>query len=331
MHGVLRSAEAGAIQAVPAVVPGRRAQAASLRTWRGFAPELADVLCMECVGAGLPLQARDELTLVLPRSVARMVDAQGRAWEVGPHDVGIARPGEMYALDAPEDGNVLQVLLVGAETFAADTADPRALRSVEPLRFRTPVVRDPRLAVRLRAVFGELRRGLTALDALTRFRDALAELLVRHVQATTPGAARRVHPGAARACAYLADHVAETVSLDDLTAVSRLSRFYLLRVFRRDYGVTPHEYQRHLRLARACRLLAAGASASRTAYEAGFADQSHLTRLLKSLTGLTPGAFARQWAAPGRPSTRPGHPSPARPSGPRPVPLASAPATPRPG
>ncbi len=105
---------------------------------------------------------------------------------------------------------------------------------------------------------------------------------------------RGAHPGAARAHAYLAKHFAEPVSLEELAAVSRLNRFYLLRVFRRDYGVSPHEHQRRLRLVRACRLLAAGTPPSRAAYEAGFADQSHLSRRLKALTGLTPGVFARQ-------------------------------------
>lgn len=301
MYGSLRSVEPGSAGGAPAAVPGRRERGPERRTWRGFSPELADVLCVECTGSGLPMQARDELALVLSPSAARMVDPQGRASAVGPDDVGLARPGEMYRIDAPPDGGALRVLLVGPEMLAPPEGAGPVRPAVEPLRFRAPVARDPHLAARLHALFGEMRRGLTALDALARFRGALADLCARHLaDGPAPGAARRVHPGAARALAYLADRFAEPVSLDELAEVSRLNRFYLLRVFRRDYGVSPHEYQRHLRLARACRLLAAGASPSRTAYEAGFSDQSHLNRLLKSLTGLTPGAFARQWTGAGR-------------------------------
>src|SRR3712207_6273260 len=103
MHGMLREAEDGTVRPAtrePAPAPARRA-------WRGFSAELADVLCVEWAGEGLPLQAREEFALVLSPSGAAMVDAQGRPRRVGPEEVGIARPGEMYALEGA--GEVLLV------------------------------------------------------------------------------------------------------------------------------------------------------------------------------------------------------------------------------
>jgi AraC-like DNA-binding protein len=298
MHGLLRSVEAGAGRAVPARLPGTGGRPAR-RMWRGFAAELEDVLCIECSATGLPLQARDEFALVLSRGRAVMTDALGRSCTVGPGEVGIAYPGEMYRIDAPTHGEPLCVLLVSAAAFG--TPDRWRERSARRLPFRDAAIRDAELAGRLHAIFGELRRGLTTLDALGRFRQAVADLTARHVGGEAmPAGARRIHPGAARAHAYLLEHFAGPVSLDALVRVSGLSRFYVLRVFRREYGVSPHEYQRHLRLARAARLLASGVPASRVAYDAGFADQSHLIRQFKALTGLTPGAFAREWAAAGR-------------------------------
>jgi AraC-like DNA-binding protein len=256
-----------------------------------------DVLCIDCTGGGLPMQAREELTLVLSRSGAVMLDPQGRAHRVGPDDVGVARPGEMYAIETTHAGGSVQVLLAAPEMLAPPAGSLVAPVVAEPIRFRTPAVRDARLAARLHALFGELRRGLTTLDALARFRAALQDLAERHLGTTDPReAARRTHPGAARAHAYVREHFAERVPLETLASVSRLGRCYLLRVFRRDYGVTPHEYQRQLRLAHACRLLAGGAPPCAAAFAAGLSDQSHLTRLLKRSTGLTPGAFARQFA-----------------------------------
>jgi AraC-like DNA-binding protein len=55
-----------------------------------------------------------------------------------------------------------------------------------------------------------------------------------------------------------------------------------------------------LRLARAWRLITEGCPLSRTTYDAGFADQSHLTRRFAAAFGLTPARYARQLAvAPG--------------------------------
>jgi AraC-like DNA-binding protein len=60
-------------------------------------------------------------------------------------------------------------------------------------------------------------------------------------------------------------------------------------------GLPPKSYHFQVRLARARQLLAEGRPATWTAYECGFADQSHLTRRFKEFYGLTPGAFQRQF------------------------------------
>jgi AraC-like DNA-binding protein len=51
-----------------------------------------------------------------------------------------------------------------------------------------------------------------------------------------------------------------------------------------------------VRLARP-RRLAEGKSATRVAYECGFADQSHLSRRFKECHGVTPGTFQAQYRA----------------------------------
>ena len=51
-----------------------------------------------------------------------------------------------------------------------------------------------------------------------------------------------------------------------------------------------------LRLAAASELLSSGVSVSTTAYECGFADQSHLSRKFKEVYGLSPAAWAARVA-----------------------------------
>jgi len=66
-------------------------------------------------------------------------------------------------------------------------------------------------------------------------------------------------------------------------------RVHLSRAFRRYFGHTISACRRELRLARAVRLLAhSGASVSMASYEAGFSDQSHLTRMMRQEVGVTP-------------------------------------------
>ena len=73
------------------------------------------------------------------------------------------------------------------------------------------------------------------------------------------------------------------------------SRRYVTARFRRQLGVAPKAYARLLRFDHASALLG-GSSPGRTladvAMEAGYYDQSHLTRDFVALAGMTPGAYA---------------------------------------
>lgn len=69
---------------------------------------------------------------------------------------------------------------------------------------------------------------------------------------------------------------------------------YLARAFRERYGMAPSELVRALRLEWAAAELAAGRRAiGEIALEAGFHDQSHLTRAFKAAKGQPPGAYRR--------------------------------------
>jgi AraC-like DNA-binding protein len=73
------------------------------------------------------------------------------------------------------------------------------------------------------------------------------------------------------------------------------SRRHVTERFRRQLGVTPKAYARLLRFEHASALLnelAPGRGVSDVAMEAGYYDQSHLTRDFVALAGVTPGTFA---------------------------------------
>lgn len=83
----------------------------------------------------------------------------------------------------------------------------------------------------------------------------------------------------------------------DITAIARgaqLSPIRLVRSFRRAYGISLARYIRVLQMQRALSLLSDPAiSISTVAAEAGFSDQSHLTRAFAHTYGVTPGALRR--------------------------------------
>lgn len=80
------------------------------------------------------------------------------------------------------------------------------------------------------------------------------------------------------------------LKLEELAEEVRCSTFHLIRLFRRDIGVSPHQYQLHLRLASALqRLEEAETSISDLAFELGFSSHSHFGEAFRRFVGCTPG------------------------------------------
>lgn len=84
-------------------------------------------------------------------------------------------------------------------------------------------------------------------------------------------------------------------TLTEMAVFSGLNRFSFAHAFARAYGVAPHKYASQRRMATVRRLLMAGESITHAAHQAGFADQSHLTRRFISVFGVAPGEFQRAW------------------------------------
>jgi AraC family transcriptional regulator len=97
-----------------------------------------------------------------------------------------------------------------------------------------------------------------------------------------------------RALDHLHAHYMEPISLTELALKVEIDPSHLARTFRQFYGCTMSEYVRKLRVETARKeLLTTDKPLSTVAYDAGFTDQAHFSRVFKQLTGLTPGAFRK--------------------------------------
>ncbi len=82
------------------------------------------------------------------------------------------------------------------------------------------------------------------------------------------------------------------MTLGDAAAAAGLGRFRLVRLFRERLGLTPHAYRTGRRVEAAKAMLREGAPPAKVALATGFADQAHLTRRFRQLTGTTPTRYA---------------------------------------
>jgi AraC family transcriptional regulator len=88
----------------------------------------------------------------------------------------------------------------------------------------------------------------------------------------------------------------DETELDVEASRAGVHRVHLTRAFTRHFGMTPSLFRQRARLARATALLAEGRCGTEAAHAAGFADQSHLIRIMRRETGFTPGQLSQALA-----------------------------------
>ena len=81
-------------------------------------------------------------------------------------------------------------------------------------------------------------------------------------------------------------------AIETFEAISGLDRWTLARQFRAAFGTSPSHFRTMRQLDCVRRSLRLGMSLAQASAEAGFADQSHMSRHFKKAYGLTPGAWA---------------------------------------
>jgi AraC family transcriptional regulator len=87
---------------------------------------------------------------------------------------------------------------------------------------------------------------------------------------------------------FVATHLDEPIEVATLARMAGRSPFHFSRVFSRSVGMSPHRYVVHLRLQRAIELVRDGkAGLAEIAACTGFADQSHLSRWIRRVHGVS--------------------------------------------
>lgn len=208
-------------------------------------------------------------------------------------DLLTTNPGEVH------DGRPLgaasrrwRIVHWSAQTMAS-IAGPRAAQ--QDLALTRPVIQDVPLRRALAQLLRRLERWNAALPAADADRLACEESLVESIglllaQHATGVSQRAVDSDIARVRERLADAL-EAPSLAALADTAGLSRYQLLRRFARAYGMPPHAWLLQQRAERARGLIRDGHGLAPAALAAGFADQSHMTRVFARQFGFTPGAW----------------------------------------
>jgi AraC-like DNA-binding protein len=274
MHSTLRGLDTGRLERSCSRIrlgtgaPGIERAEVHLRG-RGFAPHRHDTYAIGMTTAGVQ---------VFRYRGGRHVCLPGQVHVLHPDELHDGGPGTAA-------GFAYRILYIEPELV-------REALGGGPLPFVTEPVHDPapatddfaRILAGLADPMGDLARSDTA--------DAVAGLLSALSGRPKDGGPIDL-PAVSRVREHLSAHAGEQTPAGDLERIAGLDRYTLARHFRRAYGTSPDRYRTMRRLGLARAAIQAGVPPARAAADAGFSDQSHMTRQFVRAYGMTPGRWAR--------------------------------------
>ena len=219
-------------------------------------------------------------------SGVQVFDYRGSVHASTPGQVVVLYPDEIHDGRAgTNDGFGYRILYVEPALLAEAV---RVLRGRPyPLPFLSkPVSTNPTLA---HAIEGAFRAPLDSLAIDSLIVDLARELMAGERHDAGRVVSRRVDvPAVERARQFLDAERTRVVHSTELETITGLTRYDLCRQFRTMFGTSPHRYLLMRRLEFARDQIHLGRLLVEVAYDAGFADQAHFTRVFKSRFGLTP-------------------------------------------
>ena len=93
---------------------------------------------------------------------------------------------------------------------------------------------------------------------------------------------------------FIDSQFAEKIDLENIADEACFSKFHFIRLFKKIYNKTPHQYLIYIRLERAKKYLSEGISVSEVCFSVGFDSVSSFTGLFKRNTGSSPSLYREQ-------------------------------------
>ncbi|MCP3145177.1 AraC family transcriptional regulator [Pyxidicoccus xibeiensis] len=210
---------------------------------------------------------------------------------VGPGAVVVMNPGDVHACNPIEDQPWSYRMLYVDTRWLASLQHELGLDANQGYH---PFARILTTEPGLYAAFNQLYDVLTAPDAEPlQQQSAAVAFFTQTQQHLNPSASplRQANARLERAADFISDNCTRPLKLEDVCQAAELSASYLIRAFKKRYGMTPHAYLVNQRIQFARAQLRRGHGIAEVAHEAGFADQAHLQRAFKQLLAATPGQY----------------------------------------
>ncbi len=236
-----------------------------------------------------PIHFHEYYVIGLVESGERRLSCKNQAYTIRRGDILLFNPGDSHAC-AQSGGGTLDYRGVNITKEVMLNLAEEATGRRELPGFSTNVIFDQEISCCLRTFHEQVMQGSRAFgreEGLLLLVSLLIQKCGQPFEVCIPECRDEIE----KACAFMEQHFAEHICLDQICQCAGLSKSALLRAFTRTKGVTPYSYLESVRIGEAKKLLEQGVPPIEAALRTGFSDQSHFTNYFNRFIGLAPGTY----------------------------------------
>lgn len=217
----------------------------------------------------------------------RFLSCKNKGYTIEPGDLLLFNPRDNHACEQI-DGKTLDYRCINIQPEIMSKA-VFEITGKENLPYFTPqVVFHSELVVVLRELHQIIMEEERDFRKEEIFFFLLEQLIEEYTEQAMPTEDEGQSMEARAICEFLEKHYMENITLDNLCKLTGLSKYYLLRSFTKQKGISPYSYLETIRIDNAKKMLEQGILPIEVALQTGFTDQSHFSNFFKKFIGLTP-------------------------------------------
>lgn len=217
----------------------------------------------------------------------RLLSCKNKEYIIEPGDLLLFNPRDNHACEQI-DGQTLDYRCINIQPEIMSKAICEITGKEYLPYFTSQVVFHSDLVVVLRELHQMLMEEESDFRKEEIFFFLLEQLVEEYTEQAVPAGNTEQSMEARAICEFLENHYMDNITLNDLCKLTGLSKYYLLRSFTKQKGISPYSYLETIRIDKAKKMLEQGILPIDVALQTGFTDQSHFSNFFKKFIGLTP-------------------------------------------